>query len=178
MLPSHSLFTWQSAIVAHRRLRNLPPFQADVLVYLGTLIDAGDCEPTDARLAAETGYGISTCQEARRRARALGLLDWQPQYHDSVPRRRRANRYWLCAPPTEPEPRPDLRRKRQPGGVQRARGESIYQRPAESLDEIRKRRDAEIAASWDADRASRAQGILGIPRSGIREGIPWQTNGR
>lgn len=157
MLSTATLFDWQRHVTEHRKLRNLSAAQAEILIHLARLIEADDCEPTDARLAAETGYGISTAQEARRRAKALGLLGWAHQWHQTAQgRRQRANRYWLRTPAGDAEARPDLRRHRAPVGVLRPRQVAIEEKREWLPPVPQTTSEQRIMAAWEARRSGRA----------------------
>ena len=70
---------WTPRIEIERRLGNVTPSEALVLVELWRLLIVGDHEPSEARLATLAGVSRSTVGRAKKTARALGLLTWERQ---------------------------------------------------------------------------------------------------
>jgi hypothetical protein len=82
------------------------------------LLQEGQEAFTHAEVAAATGRSVTAVQDALRRLRGLGLLDWRHDFKTFGGRRRQtANHYWLCQADDVARPRPDLRRHR--AGVHR-----------------------------------------------------------
>lgn len=115
MLTDSQAFVWRQRLRDERSIRNITDTHIRILEYTAGLIEAGDAEPRQADVAAALGYGVRTVGDAYRRAKGLGLLDWEAQFRTvDGQRRRTVNRYWLRMPDVTPAPRPDLRRHRKP----------------------------------------------------------------
>lgn len=96
-------------------MRNITDTHVRILEFTQGAIEAGSDEMSHAVVAEALEVAVRTVGDAYRRAKGIGLLEWQAQFRDAGGvRRRTTNRYWLTLPLGTPEPRPDLRRHRKP----------------------------------------------------------------
>jgi hypothetical protein len=160
-LGTDDLFAWRLRLAMERHLCNITAAHREIISHVADLAEAGIDQVTHAEIAAATRYHVRTVGDALRRARALGLLSWRPQYRtaaDGVLRRREANVYARTMPPCPATRRPDVRR-RNAGTPARARKEArkeAFEWRAgwflPDLAAIARRREAELGQRWLATR--------------------------
>ena len=114
-------------------------------------LNVGDDNITHASLAG--GRSVTAVQDALRRLRALGFVQWEPRYRlvDGRPRRS-ANAYRLTFPSEATRPHPELRRQRR------------RPMPVESTEQLEKKeKQKEALEKGDLDamrRASEARALV------------------
>jgi hypothetical protein len=115
MLTNQEAFLWRQRLLKERSLRNITDMHARILLYTLGAIEDGDDRLSHAAVAEALDVAVRTVGDAYRRAKGIGLLEWDAQFRDAGGvRRRTTNRYRLAMPLAEPEARPDLRRHRKP----------------------------------------------------------------
>jgi hypothetical protein len=140
------IFAWRWRLELERRLRNITDAHREIIQHVADRAEAGDRQLTHAQIAAELNRGQKTVQDALRRARALGLLDWEAQY---VPRPgshlrwRTGNMYVRTTPQSFALPRPDVRRH-DGGTPRRARKEGSIEAQQQGNPGEQRRRPAEL----------------------------------
>jgi hypothetical protein len=109
-------FQWRHRLLAERDLKNLTDLHVRILLDAHWRLDQGETEWSHAAVADAQKVAVRTVGDAYRRARLLGLLDWEAQFRDVQGVRRRAvNRYRLVMPEREAvERHAEVRRKRKP----------------------------------------------------------------
>ena len=114
MLTDQEAFIWRQRLLAERTLRNITDLHVrSILLYTQGAIEGGDDQLSHAAIAEALGVGVRTVGDTYRRAKGVGLLEWDAQFRDAGGvRKRTVNRYRLTMPVAEPEARPDLRRHR------------------------------------------------------------------
>lgn len=115
MLTDEQAFLWRQRLRQERIIRNITDTHIRILEFTQGAIEDGCDQLSHAAVAEALSVGVRTVGDAYRRAKGIGLLEWDEQYRlvHGV-RRRTVNRYRLTMPSATPGPRPDLRRHRKP----------------------------------------------------------------
>lgn len=115
-LESEVAHTWRVCVQEHKRLKNLTWKEAAVLTWIGCLVDAGQCEPSEATLAGLADVHVRTVRRAKLLASSLGILAWDRVYEMVNGRNReRPCRYRVVVPEVvvqTPRPAPVGQRSR------------------------------------------------------------------
>lgn len=115
VLTDEQAFLWRQRLRQERIIRNITDTHIRILEFTQGAIEDGCDDMSHAAVAEALSVGVRTVGDAYRRAKGIGLLEWDEQYRLVLGvRRRTVNRYRLTMPPTTPAPRPDLRRHRKP----------------------------------------------------------------
>ena len=115
VLTDGQAFQWRQRLLKERSLRNITDMHVRILLFTQGAIEAGDDQMSHAAVAEALDVAVRTVGDAYRRAKGVGLLEWDPQFRVAGGVRRRiVNCYRLVMPLAEAEARPDLRRHRKP----------------------------------------------------------------
>jgi len=115
VLTDEQAFLWRQRLRQERAIHNITDTHIRILDFTQGAIEAGDDQMSHTAVAEALGVAVRTVGDAYRRAKGIGLLEWQAQYRDAGGvRRRTVNLYRLAMPLNTPAPRPDLRRHRKP----------------------------------------------------------------
>jgi hypothetical protein len=136
VLTDQQAFLWRRRLREERAIRNLTDTHVRILEFtLGAVEDGAD-KLSHAAVAESLQVAVRTVGDAYRRAKAIGLLTWEPQYRlVGGQRRRTTNLYRAVMPIHTPAPRPDLRRHRKPPLVREQLLSSLPSCSAESADQ-------------------------------------------
>jgi hypothetical protein len=114
-LPSQEWSAYRRRILDERNAGWITPKHWQVLCAIADLNEAGDWEPTVAKIAVNSGVDPRTVRRARLRAQGRGLLMVQAQFEIVDGRRQqRANHYEIRLPTAPCQPKLRISRGGQP----------------------------------------------------------------
>lgn len=120
---SSEIFSWRVRLEIERSLRNITDAHKAIIQYVADLAGDDLCQVSHTEIARALTRGARTIRDALRRARVLGLIDWQAHYEPrpgSVLRWRKANIFRRTMPHSPARARPEVRRH-DGGTLRRAR---------------------------------------------------------
>jgi hypothetical protein len=122
---------WRQRLLQEAGTRNLTHLHVRILTGLEGLLEAGTDQPTHQALAELAGASLAVVKDALKRARQLGLVQWDQQFVARGGQRRQiANRYWITLPLLPAVARPEVRRHRKlVAGVQPPSKQGSYTEP-------------------------------------------------
>jgi hypothetical protein len=155
VLTDQQAFLWRRRLREERAIRNLTDTHVRILEFtLGAVEDGAD-KLSHAAVAESLLVGISTVRDAYRRAKAIGLLEWEPQYRlVGGQRRRTTNLYRAVMPAQTSAPMPGLRRDRKAAPVREPLSSSLTLGSSESGDQ-REARERRCAAKYEGEKRLR-----------------------
>lgn len=105
---------WQQRLSLERDIKNLTDLHVRILLHAQGVIASGQDDMSHAAIAKALNIGVRTVGDAYRRAKTLGLLDWDAQFRPvNGVRRRTVNCYRLIVPHQTTEVKDaDVRRHR------------------------------------------------------------------
>jgi len=112
VLTDGQAFLWRQRLRQERARRNITDLHVRILDFTQGAIEAGADEMSHATVAEALGVSVRVVGDTYRRAKGIGLLEWDAQFRNAGGvRRRTVNRYRLTMPDRPAEQSPDMRRK-------------------------------------------------------------------